>query len=312
MKNILTTNSLNSEYNSNPSSAAKHAEDAFGKQLASVAQSIRSKVRECPIILIAGPSGSCKTTTAKMLEAIFDSSDMETHTIALDNYFRTIPKEDYDKIESGKIDLESPERLDSELLAKHMEKIAACEPVELPVYDFTTTASKKSGIILKRRPEEPVIFEGIHALNPEVITIPASQRCGIYVSVQTHIKSTQNTMHPLYLRLLRRMIRDRQHRGRTIAKTLAMLGDVERGKNQFIKPFRKYADYEIDTFLSYEPGVYRSILLPELETALTDSSLSKDSRNTLSLICNTLREIEPLSTDIIAPDSPVREFIGNI
>lgn len=312
MKNILTTNSLNKEYLVAPLSSARNTEKAFSEQLEKVAESIRYKVRDCPIILIAGPSGSCKTTTAKMLEAIFDSTGMETHTIALDNYFRTIPEEDYNDIENGKIDLESPDRLNAELLSEHMKKIAKCEPVELPVYDFTTTTSKNSGVILQRKPEEPVIFEGIHALNPNVIRIPQSKRCGIYVSVHTHIQTKNTTMHPLYLRLLRRMIRDRQHRGRSVIKTLSMLSDVERGKNQFIKPFRRYANYEIDTFLSYEPGVYRSILLPELEEALFDGSLSKESRNTLNLICKTLREISPLTTDIISPDSPVREFIGNI
>ncbi len=312
MKNIITIEQINNSYTANPVQAATDAESAFEMQLKSLAELIRPKVKECPIILISGPSGSGKTTTAKCLEAIFDNSYLETHTIALDNYFRTIPKESYSDIENGKIDLESPERLNNELLAEHMRKIAACEPVELPVYDFATTTSKSSGIVLTRKPEEPVIFEGIHALNPQVITIPKSQRCGIYVSVQTHIQSGGTTLHPLYLRLLRRMIRDRQHRGRSVIKTLSMLREVERGKNQFIKPFRKEADYEIDTFFSYEPGVYKSILYSELTEVLKSSVPESDEHKVLQLLCNILSKTKSLGTENISDAALIREFIGDI
>jgi uridine kinase len=311
MKNYTTIDEINCKYRAEQHKAAKDADDAFIRQLNAIAEEIRPKISRCPIILIAGPSGSGKTTTAEMLESIFDNTEMETHTIALDNYFRTIPKEDYVHVKSGKIDLESPERLDAELLSEHMKKLAACEPVELPVYDFTTTTRKNSGVILTRKPDEPVIFEGIHALNPDVIRIPESQRCGIYVSVQTHISSGNTVLHPKYLRLLRRMIRDRQHRGRTITQTLAMMREVERGKEQFIKPFRGNASHEIDTFFSYEPGVYRKLLLNELEEAAAYPELAPEHKDDLRLLCSVLSETEPVNTSVISENALIREFLGN-
>lgn len=311
MKNYTTINEINCKYLSEPQKAAVYADNAFNQQLRTIAEKIRPKVNVCPIILIAGPSGSGKTTTAKMLESIFDNTEMETHTIALDNYFRTIPKEDYVHVKSGKIDLEAPERLDAELLSEHMKKLAACEPVELPVYDFTTTTRKNSGVILTRKPNEPVIFEGIHALNPDVIRIPQNQRCGIYVSVQTHVSFGKITLHPKYLRLLRRMIRDRQHRGRSIIQTLAMMREVERGKEQFIKPFRANADYEIDTFFSYEPGVYSKLLLHELEETISSPELTSEHKDDLRLLCSVLSDSEPVSTSVIAQNALIREFLGN-
>lgn len=302
MKNYANIDVINTQYQSDPAQAIQTADTAFQKALQETADIIRSHVKQCPIILIAGPSGSGKTTTAKKLEEIFDCSGTETHTIALDNYFRTIPKEDYIHIKSGKLDLESPERLDSELLNDHLRKLIACEPVTLPHYDFTTTTSLSSGITLQRKPEEPIILEGIHALNPDVIQIPQNQRFAIYVSVQTHISKNETIMHPLYLRLMRRMMRDKKYRGRTPLETLEMLSEVERGKLQYIKPFRSYASHEIDTFFSYEPGVYRNVLLPELEQAPPCEEIS--------LLCRMLRAAEPVEEAWIPETALIREFIG--
>lgn len=310
MKNYISTDEINRMFSHNSEAAAAKADQAFIKQLSAVAEGIRPRVKDCPIILISGPSGSGKTTTAKMLEDIFDRSGLETHTIALDNYFRTIPKEDHIHIQSGRIDLESPERLDTELLSEHLEKIAGCEPVELPVYDFPNTTRRNSGIILERKPDEPVILEGIHALNPDAVRIPEGRGCGIYVSVQTHVTCGGISVHPLHMRLMRRMLRDVLHRGRSVIQTAEMLPEVERGKLQFIKPYRKYADFEIDTFFPYEPGVYRTLLMPELQNALADSRLSSESAEAIRYVLCLLSETSPLSPDIVADNALIREFMG--
>ncbi|MBQ8513962.1 MAG: nucleoside kinase [Ruminococcus sp.] len=302
MKNYISIDEINHSYTSRPEAAVSAADSAFRQQLQDLAEDIRSHVRSCPIILIAGPSGSGKTTTAKMLEEIFDTSGMETHTIPLDNYFRTIPKEDYVHIENGTIDLESPERLDEELLNDHLRKLIACEPVTLPYYDFAATTSRSSGVILQRKPDEPIILEGIHALNPEVIRIPQNQRSAVYVSVQTHVSCGDVSMHPLYLRLMRRMIRDHKFRGRSAMQTLGKLHDVERGKQQYIKPFRRYATHEIDTFFSYELGVYRSFLLPELEKAPFCEEID--------LVCSMLRAAAPVDSALIPKTALIQEFLG--
>ncbi len=312
MKNYISTEDINRMFCREPEAAAAQADEAFRYQLSRIAEKIRLQVKERPIILISGPSGSGKTTTAKMLEDIFDSSGLETHTIPLDNYFRTIPIEDHIHIQSGKIDLESPERLDTELLSEHLEKITRCEPVELPEYDFPNTMQKSSGVVLRRKPDEPVILEGIHALNPDAVRIPKGKSCGIYVSVQTHIRTGTDAVHPLLIRLMRRMLRDTRHRGRTVVQTAGMLPEVERGKLQFIKPYRIHSDYEIDTFFPYEPGVYRTLLLPELEGALAGNDLSQESADAVKTICALLRETDPLSPDIVAENALIREFMGSV
>ena len=309
MKNYMNTDEINMMFSEDPAAAAAKADKAFAKRLYDLSEQIRPRVIDCPIILLSGPSGSGKTTTAKMLEHIFDTSGLETHTIALDNYFRTIPKKEYALITNGKLDLESPERLDTALLAHDLKKIANCEPVELPFYDFATTTRKSSGFVLKRKPNEPVILEGIHALNPDAVRIPKGLSCGIYVSVQTHITYGNTSVHPLHIRLMRRMLRDTKHRGRSVIQTAAMLPEVERGKLQFIKPYRKYADFEIDTFFPYEMGIYKNLLMDEVKKAAADTTLSENSANAVKVINSLFPNISPLSPEIVAPDALIREFM---
>jgi uridine kinase len=303
MKNYQTLDAINTCFSTDTQSAVYAANEAFHVQLQKIADEIKGHVQQRPLILIAGPSGSGKTTTAKMLAEIFTKAGIHTYSIPLDNYFRTISPEDHARIANGTIDLESPDRLNRELLQDHLEKLLACKPVTLPYYDFATTTSRCSKIRLQRNPEDLVILEGIHALNPEVIPLPQKQRYAFYVSIHTHLSYKGTTMHPLYIRLMRRMIRDQQFRGRTVLQTLAMLQEVERGKRHYIKPFRCYATHEIDTFFPYELGVYRSFLLPELEKA--------PAEETVSMLCKMLRGANPIAASQIPADSLICEFLGN-
>ena len=60
-------------------------------------------------------------------------------------------------------------------------------------------------------------------------------------------------------------MRDKLYRGRSLAETFEFFKSVERGENLYIMPFKHRANFDIDTFIGYEPLVYRDILLPDLE-----------------------------------------------
>ena len=62
-------------------------------QLRTIAEEIAEHRRTCPIILLSGPSGSGKTITAMMLESILDGMGLETHTLSMDHYFKSITPE---------------------------------------------------------------------------------------------------------------------------------------------------------------------------------------------------------------------------
>ena len=256
-----------------------------------------------PVILISGPSGSGKTTTAMMIEKILDDQGHETHTMSMDNYFCPLTEEEKALSVLGKIDLESPKRVDADLLNQHILAIDLCEEFEIPKYDFGTSTRKYTGKKFRRRPGELVIFEGIHALNPDVIFVPDSRLCKIYVSVRTRITCGDIVLHPSKVRLMRRMMRDKKFRKRSLRETMNMFHSVEAGENKYIMPYKHRSDYDVDTFMAYEICAYRDFLLPQLKE-MTDVP-------ELSDVIEVLEQTAPLDNKLIPSDSLICEFVGN-
>lgn len=279
---------------------------ACQNQLEKLADSVIQNRINSPIICIAGPSGSCKTTTALALEKILDNRGFETHVLSLDHYFRTLSKEEHELVEQGEIDLESPERLDFPFLNEQLTNILKCHTVRLPKYDFKQTKRIDSGKVLKRKGGELVILEGIHALNPSVIQIPDINTMRVYVDVTTKVllNNGQQQLSSSHIRLLRRLLRDVKHRKRSFKDTISMIQSVENGEKRFIKPFRTRAKYQIDTFFPYELGVYKNILLPVLKlNEFIDNKIIRDIIPFIELSF----EIEP---SLIPESSFIQEFIG--
>ena len=281
----------------------RQAEADYHQQITAVADYIAAHRDTRPLVLISGPSGSGKTTTARMLEAELDRRGLETHTLSQDNYFRTNTPEETALRQAGLLDLESPARVDEVLLAEQLERIIACEPVELPVFDFHNCICRPSGVTLTRKPGEIVILEGIHALNPAVVPLPENQTVRLYVSVRTRVENTDGSLlHPKYIRLLRRMLRDVSGRGRPASGTLEMFNSVEMGEQKYIMPYKGRSTFDIDTFCPYELNVYRSIL-PDEVVALKEHP---DIAEVLRLLTAAL----PLEPTLVPPTALIREFIG--
>ena len=281
----------------------REAEADYARQLTAIADYIVAHRDTCPIVLISGPSGSGKTTTARMLEAELDRRGLETHTLSQDNYFRTNTPEESALRAAGLLDLESPARVDEELLAQQLERIIACQPVELPVFDFRECVCRPSGVTFTRKPGEIVILEGIHVLNPAVVALPESQTVRLYVSVRTRVEAADGSLlHPRYIRLLRRMLRDVSGRGRPAEGTLAMFQSVEVGEQKYIMPYKHRSTFDIDTFCPYELNVYRGIL-PDEVAALREHP-------DMTGLLNLLTEALPLEPTVVPATALIREFIG--
>ncbi len=278
------------------------ADIAYRYQLEKIADEIVKAKNERPVILLSGPSGSGKTTTALMIEKLLNEKGCPTHTLSMDNYFNSLTEEQKKLAALGKMDLESPERMNKTLLNEQIEAIGKCEEVELPRYNFATSTSEKSGKIFKRRAGELVIFEGIHALNPSVITVPDEKIWKLYVSVRTRITCDDLILHPSKIRLLRRMLRDKKFRDRSFIETMNMFEGVESGENKYIMPYKHRSDYDIDTFIAYELNVYREFLLENLHELSDIPELADVTR--------VLENTEPIGSDDVPKTSLIREFIG--
>ncbi|HBF86741.1 MAG TPA: nucleoside kinase, partial [Clostridiales bacterium] len=270
--------------------------DYLGK-VRKIADKIADFSEEKPIVLLSGPSGSGKTTTAAFLEKFLDENGHEAHTVSLDNYFRTV----YDH-ERETIDFESPSRVDGELLSEHIKLLSECGEVNVPVFDFVNAVRTEKRVPLKRKHGEIIIFEGIHALNPETVRFGDESTVKIYVSVRTRISDGFEVFEPKYIRLLRRMCRDKLFRGRDIRETLYHFDSVEDGEVKYIMPYKYRADFSIDSFIPYELGVYKTDLYSDL------LQIKDDDR--ISLLKRLLKEIGETQPETVPENSLIREFIG--
>ena len=299
---ILHIDRINEQIKDNPAAFVAATDQAYRDQLIAIASHIRDTHTARPIVLISGPSGSGKTTTAQMLEQILDNWGLVAHTLSMDNYFKTLSSEELAMTERGELDLESPDRVDATLLHEQLSAMVRGEPVALPRYDFVRACRVDSGKILTRGENEVVILEGIHALNPEVVRLPDENMTKLYISVRTRVVYDDVTLHPSKVRLLRRMLRDRVGRGRCPAETIALFASVQRGESRFIMPYKHLADFDIDTFIAYELGVYKKAFYEELRDIHDEPEIDS--------LLTVLEHADEIDADMVPRSALIREFIG--
>lgn len=280
-------------------------EKIYAEQIENAAQGIFERREKRPVVLLSGPSGSGKTTSAHRIAVLLADMGCKAHTISMDNYFLPMHENEAARDENGNIDFESPLRLDIPLFKNHLEMLFKGEEIEVPLFDFAKQ-ERQSGLPLKRTGGDIVILEGIHALNPLVTGNSEDFTTCVYVSVRTRISDGEKILHPSKIRLMRRLMRDKLYRGRSISETFEFFKSVERGENLYIMPYKNRADFDIDTFIEYEPLVYRDILLPELEKASADCADYCD----YSDIEYFLKLLSPVDSSIVPENSLIREFIG--
>lgn len=275
----------------------------YFKQIEQAAAVIAANAQTRPIVLLAGPSGSGKTTSALLIERELERMGIVTHTLQMDDYFCPLTPEELALLKENKLDLEKPTRVDIPFFQAHLDRILACEEIELPRYDFKTSKRVFEGRMLHRKPGELVIMEGIHALNPNV-TGHADSTSRVYVSVRTRITAKDGTtLHPSKIRLVRRLLRDRTGRGRKLTETIGMRERVDRGEQLYIMPYKELAHCSIDSFYGAELSVYRPYLYEDLKALVPEYPDLAD-------LVHILSELPDTPSELVPADSLLREFIG--
>lgn len=304
--NYINTTNINSGLENDAAGFIKSSENIYRDQLRIAAEKIYMSREERPLVLLSGPSGSGKTTTALRLAALLGNKGLQVHTLSMDNYFLPADAGEFPVDENGRIDLESPYRLDIPMFSEHLEKLSKGEPVEMPVFDFNTQ-SRSDFIPVARKSNEIIIIEGIHALNPEVTGDSDDFTTCMYVSVRTRIRTKFGyTLHPRKIRLMRRLNRDRLFRCRSLEDIFDMFESVTKGEEKYIMPYKKRATIEIDSFIPYEASVYAKMLRNDVEKSREAFAAIEDG----DVMLKVLTELEPLSEELVPSDSLVREFIG--
>jgi uridine kinase len=156
---------------------------------------------------------------------------------------------------------------------------------------------------------QPIIIEGIHALNEKLTTsIPKHQKFKIYISPLSQINIDDHSqINATEIRQLRRIVRDAKYRQTLPSATFAMWASVRRGEFKWIYPFQEEADYIYNSELTYELGVMRKYALPVLEAIDRNDEFFVDANR----IVKFLKLIKEIDEKYVPCNSLLREFIGD-
>lgn len=283
----------------------KISEALHEKKLAQIADQILER-KNVKLIMIAGPSSSGKTTTAKRLCIQLKVNGLKPHIISIDDYF--VDREKTPKDEYGEYDFEALEAIDIELFNQHMNALIDGKEVEIPRFNFVKGQREYKGDKIRLAPDEVLVIEGIHGLNEKLsYAIPKENKFKIYVSCLTQLNVDEHNRIPTTdTRLIRRMIRDNQYRGIDPEKTLAIWASVRRGENKNIFPFQEEADVMLNTVLIYELSALKSMAEPLLFRISRTSPYYTEAKRILKF----LEYFLVMDISKIPSNSLLREFVG--
>ncbi|TWT26219.1 uridine kinase [Planomicrobium sp. CPCC 101110] len=177
-----------------------------------------------PVVIgIAGGSGSGKTSVTNSIYEVFKENSVVV--IEQDYYYKDQSHLAFE--ERLKTNYDHPLAFDTDLLIEHINSLLERKPIEKPVYNYAlhTRSEETVGI----EPKDVIILEGILVLDD----VRLRELMDIKLFVDTDAD----------LRIIRRLLRDINERGRTIDSVIDQYLKVVRPMhNQFIEPTKRYAD----------------------------------------------------------------------
>lgn len=275
------------------------------KKIAQIAEMIEERKDQVKVVLISGPSSSGKTTTAKRLAVQLAVSGFKPEVLSMDNYF--LDRDQTPKDENGDYDFETPLALDIDLFNQNMLDLFDGKEVDLPVFSFITGTKSFNGHKLQLQSNSIIIVEGIHGLNPIISkSIPKEKKFKVYVSALTPLSIDNNNRIPTTdNRLIRRIVRDYNHRNYSAYETIKRWPSVRAGEDKYIFPYQEEADVMFNTALLYELGVLKKYAEPILRAVPSIYTEYAEARRLIKF----LSYVSPIDGREIPPTSILREFL---
>jgi len=180
--------------------------------------------RPAPIIIgIAGGTGSGKTTVANAILARVGAERIAM--LAHDAYYRDL--QDLPRAQRDVINFDHPDSLETDLMVRHLEALRDWQPIDVPIYDFT--AHTRTRATQRVEPQPVVLVEGILVFADAALR----QLFDVKIFVDTDPD----------VRFIRRLQRDIDERGRTLASVIQQYQSTVRPMHlEFVEPSKRYAD----------------------------------------------------------------------
>ena len=293
-----------------PAEFLAECDAVYQQRLETAADAIASRLEASPVVLLSGPSGSGKTTTAMKLEQALERRGINSHTVSMDNYFKSMDRASAPRTPEGDIDYESPLLLDMDLLDDTFTRLSRGEEIIVPKFEFARQMRNPvKGRPLRLGKNEIAIFEGIHALNDDIAG-RHPEATGLYISARSDIVDGEQVVFKgTWMRIVRRTVRDLNFRGTDMVSTFAMWHNVRRGEKSYISPFKHRASIILDSSLRYEVSVFANYAQP-LAQAVAALAQDNPRKKELEQMVTAFQRFTPISPELVDKDSLIREFIG--
>ena len=296
-KNIIEVSKLNSAVLNDAKNYIEKCENNYKSQMEKIVSFIKLN-EEIKFILLAGPSSSGKTTTAKLICENLQKHGFNAKSISLDDFF--VERIETPLWEDGTKNYESVDAIDWKLFDTCMHNLLTTKKTVMPTYNFIT-GTKSFDSMIELNDKDIIIIEGLHSLNPIIDNfISTNLSLKIYLApIVEYIKNDETIMNGTDLRFIRRLIRDIYTRGSTPEKTMDEWKGVLLGEKLYIDPYKGTANFTINSSHPYEICVYKYCL--------------KDiySQN-FDVVNNKLKSLEfvsMLDKNLVPKDSLLQEFV---
>ena len=272
---------------------------------------------------VSGPSSSGKTTTTVKLTERLQKQGLRFLMLNLDDYFWSLVEHPTDWINDR--NYETPEALDIQLLNRHLRELLSGETIDKPVYSFKE-GRRMSGKPVKLEKDQILLLDCLHGMYPPITEdIEASTQFRVYIETQNALYEGDGSSRRLTkftdVRLIRRMLRDAQHRNHSPLLTILHWHYVRAGELFSIIPLSGMADHIVNGGFPFDLPALRPFflgndgLLPRAEefasyAGFLDAKIRFDRVQALLESVAGLTKEQVTGYDIIPGDAVVREFIG--
>ena len=309
--------------------------DRYEQTLDEAARKILDRIgegREIRMIWISGPSSSGKTTTTVKLTERLEKAGLRFLMLNLDDYFWSLIEHPTDWIDDR--NYETPEALDIQLLNEHLRALLEGKEIRKPVYSFKEghrTGTKP--VCLEK--DQILLLDCLHGFYPPITEgIDPATSFRVYIEAMNPIYEP-NPMLPLDVsdrsdrrltrfedvRLLRRTLRDAEHRNHAPLATLLHWHYVRAGELFSIIPLKGLADVTINGGMPFDLPVMKAFFEEKPDLWPSHEDLSNypsflDAHIRHRRVSHLLESVEGLTvteardTALIPGDAVLREFIG--
>ncbi len=272
---------------------------------------------------ITGPSSSGKTTTTVKLTERLQKHGLRFLMLNLDDYFWSLVEHPTDWINDR--NYETPEAMDIQLLNQHLRELLEGATVEKPVYSFKE-GRRVAGKPVRLEPGQILLLDCLHGLYPPITEgIDASAQFRLYIETHNVLYEGDGGSKRLTkftdVRLLRRMLRDAQHRNHSPLLTVLHWHYVRAGELFSIIPLSGLADHILNGGFPFDLPVLKPFFyapegyLPRPQdfqsyTGFLDAQIRYERVSRLLDSVKGLTREQVRNTELIPGDAVIREFIG--